>query len=141
MTIAGIWAKIKQTLGRVPQEALIAAIVVLSSTASFGLGLLTARDMGFGEGDQIWIEDVSAPGALPAAAAQAPDSMPEEVEAVAADIPAGGQYVASRNGTRYYFPWCSGAKQIKEENKVWFTTKEDAEAKGYTPAKNCKGME
>jgi hypothetical protein len=124
----------------VPQEALITAIVVLSSTGSFGLGLLAAQDLGFGEGDQIWIEDVSAPGTLPAAAAKAPDSMPEQVEAAAGDIPAGGQYVASRSGARYYFPWCSGAKQIKEENKVWFATKEAAEAKGYTPAKNCKGL-
>lgn len=49
-------------------------------------------------------------------------------------------YVASKNGTKYHLPWCSGAKRIKEENKVWFATKEEAEAAGYTPAANCKGI-
>jgi len=51
-----------------------------------------------------------------------------------------GKFVAAINGGRYYSPWCSGAQRIKEENKVWFKTKEDAERAGYTPAKNCKGL-
>lgn len=49
-----------------------------------------------------------------------------------------GKYVASKTGTKYHLPTCGGAKQIKEENKVWFTTKEEAEGAGYTPAANCK---
>lgn len=49
-------------------------------------------------------------------------------------------YVASKTGTKYHLPTCAGAKQIKEENKVWFSTKEEAEAAGYTPATNCKGI-
>lgn len=52
-----------------------------------------------------------------------------------------GQYVASKNGTKYYLPSCSGAKRIKEENKVYFSSKEEAEAQGLEPAKNCKGLE
>jgi hypothetical protein len=46
-------------------------------------------------------------------------------------------YVASLTGTKYHLPSCPGAKQIKEENKIWFTTKEDAEIAGYQPAANC----
>jgi len=49
-------------------------------------------------------------------------------------------YVVSKNGARYHYPWCSGAQSIKEENKIWFDTKEEAEAAGYTPAANCKGL-
>jgi len=49
-------------------------------------------------------------------------------------------YVGSKNGTKYHLPWCPGAKQMKEENKIWFQTKEKAEAAGYTPAANCKGI-
>lgn len=49
-------------------------------------------------------------------------------------------YVASKSGTKYHLPWCGGAKKIKEENKIWFATKEDAEKAGYTPAANCKGI-
>ena len=49
-------------------------------------------------------------------------------------------YVASKSGTKYHLPWCGSAKQIKEENKIWFVTKEEAEKAGYTPASNCKGI-
>jgi hypothetical protein len=52
----------------------------------------------------------------------------------------GGLYVASKNGTKYHFPWCSGALRINEENKIWFDNKTDAEAAGYEPAANCKGL-
>lgn len=51
-----------------------------------------------------------------------------------------GEFVASQNGARYHYPWCPGAQQIKEENKVWFATREDAEQAGYTPAANCEGL-
>ncbi len=48
--------------------------------------------------------------------------------------------VASKNSKSklYHFTWCSGAKQIKEENKIWFSTEKDAIAAGYTLAGNCK---
>ncbi len=37
----------------------------------------------------------------------------------------------------YHFTWCSGAKSIKEENKLWFDTAEAAQIAGYTLAGNC----
>lgn len=55
-------------------------------------------------------------------------------------IAAGGQYVASKKGSKYHLPWCAGAKSILEENKIWFASKEEAEKAGYTPAGNCKGI-
>lgn len=51
-----------------------------------------------------------------------------------------GMYVGSRNGRVYHLPSCSGAKRIKDENKVWFKDKKDAEERGYKPASNCKGI-
>jgi hypothetical protein len=53
----------------------------------------------------------------------------------------GGEVVASKNGSKYHFPWCSGAQTMKEENKVWFASIADARSAGYEPAKNCKGLE
>ena len=50
------------------------------------------------------------------------------------------KYIASKNGTVYHFPWCSGAKRIHKENLISFATKEEAEAAGYRPAANCKGL-
>ncbi len=51
-----------------------------------------------------------------------------------------GVYVGSKKGNKYHLPWCSGAKTMSEENKIWFGTKEEAESRGYTPAANCKGI-
>lgn len=51
-----------------------------------------------------------------------------------------GLYVASRNGARYHLPSCSGAQRILEENKIWFSSREEAEKAGYTPAQNCPGL-
>ena len=50
------------------------------------------------------------------------------------------KYVASKSGTRYYLPTCSGVKRIKEENKVWFNTIDEAKSAGYAPAANCPGI-
>lgn len=50
------------------------------------------------------------------------------------------KYVGSKNSSKYHLPWCSGAARIVEENKVWFSSKEEAEQAGYAPAANCKGI-
>ena len=49
-------------------------------------------------------------------------------------------FVASKNGTKYYFVWCASSDKIKQENKIYFASKEEAEKRGYEPAKNCKGL-
>ncbi len=49
-------------------------------------------------------------------------------------------YIASKNGKAYYLPSCSGVARIKEENKVYFATKQAAEAAGYAPAATCPGL-
>ncbi len=50
------------------------------------------------------------------------------------------RYVASKNGQVYHLLICPGAKQIKDANKIYFNTKEEAEAAGLRPAANCKGI-
>lgn len=51
-----------------------------------------------------------------------------------------GRVVASKNGTKYHYPWCAGAKQISEKNLITFESIESARTAGYTPASNCKGL-
>lgn len=46
--------------------------------------------------------------------------------------------VASRNGTKYYFSWCSGVSRIAAQNRVYFETVEEAEMQGLTLGSNCK---
>lgn len=47
--------------------------------------------------------------------------------------------VASKKSTfgKYHFLWCPGAKQIKEENKIFFNSEKEAISAGYTLAGNC----
>ncbi len=48
-----------------------------------------------------------------------------------------GNFLASINGTAYYPKDCAAANRIKEENRIWFDTKKEAEIQGYRPAQNC----
>lgn len=121
-------------LDRIPRPFLYIGILALSCSAAFGLGVMEGKGGVESPGIGITQLATSTPDFLKsqqasAAAAIAPDSMP-----------AGGEVVASKSGTKYYFPWCGTVKRIKEENKVWFPNREAAEAAGYEPAANCKGM-
>lgn len=140
----------KTLSGRIPDGALIAGIVLLSSSASFGLGYLTGKEA---EGSEpVRIESVAAVdaagsltasvGAAPLTAKQTviPAAKAKKAEPVGTATEATGKYVASKKGTKYHLPTCSGAKSMSPENKIWFTTKEEAEAAGFGPAANCKGL-
>jgi hypothetical protein len=139
----------KQTLEKVPEGMLWLAIVALASSGSFGLGYLGGKEAGAGEiiiesrGGQVVGEETSAKGTSGSALLAAPGAAKAALTAEESLPPppeGGGQYVASKSGQSYHLPWCSGAKQIKEENKIYFDSKEEAEAAGYAPAKNCKGI-
>ncbi len=64
----------------------------------------------------------------------------EESQQIEEVKPETSNIVASKNGTVYHYVWCSGAKRIKEENKIYFNSIEEAEKAGYRPAKNCPGL-
>lgn len=47
-------------------------------------------------------------------------------------------YFASSKGSKYYSLGCSAGKTIKQENRVYFETGDDAEAAGYELSNVCK---
>ena len=95
----------------------MAILVILVGCTSFGLGRLSA------------LED-----AKPAV------SISQAASAAIPALPAGGMYEASRSGAVYYFPWCSGALKIGQNDQIWFSSEAQAQKAGYRPAKNCKGL-
>ncbi|MEK9160667.1 MAG: hypothetical protein AAB440_01345 [Patescibacteria group bacterium] len=121
MNIAEIGRQSKAMLSRVPTDTLYLALVILVAIASFQLGMLHERD--FASETDFYIEDLGA--------ATVTASLPEARE---------GVYVGSVNGTKYHLPSCPGARTISEGNKIWFSTKTEAEGAGYTPAANCEGI-
>lgn len=47
-------------------------------------------------------------------------------------------YFASNRGQKYYSIHCSAGKTIKQENRIYFATKADAEKAGYELSASCK---
>ena len=68
------------------------------------------------------------------------NNVPMSASAMVAGESAKGMLVASKSGAKYHFPWCAGASQIAEKNKIWFDSYVEAQTAGYTPASNCKGL-
>ena len=46
-------------------------------------------------------------------------------------------FVGSKNSNIYHKPDCPYAKKILDKNKIWFSSKEDAESRGYRMGKCC----
>lgn len=96
----------------------LALVIILVAGLSFGLGRLSGQGKG-GEGVKLEYQSLEN---TPATAIKALD----------------GSIVASKNGKKYHYSYCPGAKQISEANKITFASPEAAEASGYTLASNCQ---
>ena len=95
---------------------LIIGIIIAASACSFGLGFM---------------------GGLEARAYDAVTTEGPAPEAIAEGAQT-GQVVASKSGSKYYYPSCAGASRISPANKIWFSTEDEAAAAGYSLATNCK---
>lgn len=119
---------------KIRDDLYIIIMIILVGTASFGLGKISSYEK----------------NRLPISVLKTQDYMLSTVlestsdKITTTDKPksenTNGLVVASKSGTKYYYPWCSGVSRIKEENKVWFDSIENARAKGLTPASNCTGL-
>jgi hypothetical protein len=96
-------------------------LVILAVIASFGLGRLSVLMAPEGP---ILVQNTASAGS----------------GGVGQGLPVEGQFVGSKTGEIYYFPWCSGALKIPPESRVWFMDEKAAAKEGYRPAGNCKGM-
>ncbi len=109
----------------------IYVILALSFLIGLGIGLLINNN----EPSQIII-DKNAKIGLPAQT-----GLPAQSDGQATDTNNNykilGNFLASINGKAYYPKDCAAANRIKEENRIWFNTKEEAEAQGYKLAQNC----
>lgn len=127
--------KVKQFLKDSRSDLYVAAVIFLVGLASFGLGRLSVlwpekEAIRIGNSKSSELSELSTPNSGELNQLNPLNSLNQLKD----------KYVASQNGTAYHFPWCPGAQRIKEENKVWFDTKEEAERAGYHPAANCEGL-
>ena len=98
----------------------------------FGLGIVYTQNF-IKEPPQVTIAE-SPENSAPTASTTAPTAsfQPVKTKSMLAQI---GSLVASKNGEAYYLTTCKN--NIKEENKIYFQTEEDAKKAGFRPAKNC----
>lgn len=127
-----MWQNFKSVVGRFLSDDTVyfSLLLVVTAVAAFGLGRMTS------------------PGAVPSQIPATPALLPaSDLELTPGPAPtpileelATEGVVASKSGTKYHFPWCPGAQQMKEENKIYFASRAEAEAAGYSKASNCKGL-
>ena len=130
-----ILAKIKEK-GKVllRKDVYTAFVIIVLGIASFGLGRLSVLES---EKPSVELTNVFPEAAAVTATESTTEQGSQPLPSATEDQ---GLLVGSKNSDKYHYPWCPGAVQMKEENKVWFATREEAESRGYVPAGNCKGL-
>ena len=126
MSINDFMNKIKGKIGIDRIALMCFSIIVFVSLGSFGLGRLSVAKMD--NVDQLNVKEEGI---------NIPKNEGDTAQTISI-TPKEKLYVASKNGKLYYPSSCKGANRIKEENRVWFDTREDAEKSGYAWAKSCK---
>lgn len=106
-----------------------------------GLLLLLGAALFFGLGRLSALEKQYSPVSIVRGQVTTPLVSSTEVTAVSPTpgIGESSEVIGSKNGTKYYLPWCGALSRVKPENRVVFASAALARAKGYTPAANCKG--
>ena len=104
------------------KKLFLSIVIILVAVLSFGIGRLSVVD----NSQPIKIEYD------PVISSQA------SVSSALSNIENSSSVVVSKNGSKYHYQYCSGAKQITEGNKIIFATPSAAEVAGYTLASNCK---
>jgi len=119
----------------IPGDLFLGFIMILVAFGSFGLGRLSKI-----EGSKTPIRIENAPKITTG-------TFPGEIKAntensafLGAQNSEATELTGSKNGSKYYYPWCTGSQKIAEANRIYFTSKTDAEARGYTPSATCKGL-
>lgn len=143
-SINEFYQKIKVFIVASKENIVISIIIIFVGLASFGLGRLSVLEE---VDDEVDIELSNDLGSM--------SSKTQDNEVLASNSETkivsekntdenmsnvAGVVVASKSGKKYHYPWCSGAKQIAEKNKITFNSIEEARSAGYTPASNCKGL-
>ncbi len=95
-------------------DIILTISIVLISLIVFGVGLLINSSQDRGE---IIIKNPSA---------SVTETIINSDESVKQ-----GMFVGSLNSNKYHWPDCSFAKRIADENKVWFSSEQEAQDAGY----------
>ncbi len=113
----------KEIVKEKESDIFLTVTIVLVALFSFGVGLLVDLK---GDSNSIVIQN-------PTPVASIQKALVEEKEE---KTPEKGSFVGSVNSSKYHHPDCPWAKKISEENRVWFSSENDAQDAGYVPCGN-----
>jgi hypothetical protein len=116
------------------KDILIVIIVVLVGLGSFELGRLSKESSSSGIKLEYQGQDLEESTNQPASAISAVSNAPD---ALSPNSNSGKTFFASSKGKKYYTISCSAGKTIKQENRVYFATGEEAVSAGYTLSSSC----
>ena len=129
MSINDFMNKIKEKIDIDKTTVLYLFIIIGVGVGSFGLGRISVSNNTVKGNNMAIKQTEGSPEVKNIKDANIPTNQAQSAERV---------YVASKNGKMYYNIGCGGAKRIKPENEVWFSTKEEAEKSGYALSTTCK---
>lgn len=109
-------------------KAVICCCIFAASAVGFTLSSDTVRD------DKISEVHVTV---SPMKGTEAPEPSIDPTFAPSAPVQAQGAYEASSRSDKFHLPHCSSAARISEDNRVWFETRDEAIAAGYSPCGKC----
>lgn len=124
--------KIKQFLeSEKGKNILIVIIVILVGLGSFELGRLSKEASSGGV-------KIEYPSQNDNNTVQPENSTQTSLKTSNINLASSGKtFFASSRGSKYYTISCSAGKTIKQENRIYFTTGEEAQAAGYTLSSSC----
>jgi len=116
------------------KDILIVIIVILVGLGSFELGRLSKENGSSG----IKIEYPNETINQEANAISAVDTVSKAAFDIVSKNSTSKTFFASNRGTKYYSISCSAGKTIKQENRIYFTTGEEAQKAGYDLSSSCR---
>lgn len=126
MSIHKIITRVKLFLVQKGIKIAYIIIMFLSVILAYLVGLFVQV---FPEKEPLFIE---YPPLLPApSVCESSQALPQSMGVIK------GSFVASKNGSKYYPIGCGGVSRINEENKVYFSSEQEALDKGYEKASGC----
>lgn len=115
------------------KDILIVIIVILVGLGSFELGRLSKTGSNAG----IRIEYPNQDKDQESNVISATDNLSRGI--LDTNTKATGKtFFASNRGSKYYSLGCSSGKTIKQENRIYFSTREEAERAGYELSSSCR---
>ena len=117
-------------------DILVIIIIILVGLGSFELGRLSKENSS--EGVKIEYTDPNITQTANVISGTPNVGILQNGSPTSGESSSGKTFFASSRGSKYYSISCSAGKTIKQENRVWFTTGEEAERAGYILSSSCE---